>query len=145
MKKILVGIDGSPRQEGVVAAAAALAHKTGAKLVFFRAVHLPSELPPDAYQLPPSEVTNLLRRRAEAAAQEAAARVTPELVSGAHVEIGAPWQAVCRAAVEHDVDMIVIGSHGYDTLDRVIGTTAAKIVNHADRAVLVVRAPERIG
>ena len=40
--------------------------------------------------------------------------------------------------------MIVIGSHGYDTLDKVLGTTAAKIVNHADRSVLVVRDADRI-
>jgi nucleotide-binding universal stress UspA family protein len=42
------------------------------------------------------------------------------------------------------VDLIVIGSHGYDALDRLLGTTAAKVVNHADRSVLVVRAAERI-
>jgi nucleotide-binding universal stress UspA family protein len=39
----------------------------------------------------------------------------------------------------HDVDLIVIGSHGYGALDHVLGTTAAKVVNHADRSVLVVR------
>ena len=36
-------------------------------------------------------------------------------------------------------DLIVIGSHGYGAIDRVLGTTAAKVVNHADRTVLVVR------
>jgi nucleotide-binding universal stress UspA family protein len=35
--------------------------------------------------------------------------------------------------------MIVIGSHDYRLIDRIIGTTAAKVVNHADRPVLVVR------
>jgi universal stress protein F len=34
---------------------------------------------------------------------------------------------------------VVIGSHGYGGLDRVLGTTAAKIVNHASCSVLVVR------
>ena len=38
----------------------------------------------------------------------------------------------------------VIGSHGYDTMDKLIGTTAAKVVNHAEVSVLVVRAPERL-
>jgi universal stress protein F len=49
-----------------------------------------------------------------------------------------------RAAAENDVDMIVIGSHGYHGLDRVLGTTAAKVVNHADRSVLVVRDSQRL-
>ena len=50
--------------------------------------------------------------------------------------------AICSAAREHDVDLIVIGSHGYGILDRLLGTTAAKVVNHADRSVLVVRSHE---
>jgi nucleotide-binding universal stress UspA family protein len=35
----------------------------------------------------------------------------------------------------------VIGAHGYGKLDRMLGTTAAKVVNHADRNVLIVRDP----
>ena len=38
-----------------------------------------------------------------------------------------------------DFDLIVIGSHGFGTIDRILGTTAAKVVNHAERNVLVVR------
>jgi hypothetical protein len=44
-----------------------------------------------------------------------------------------------RAAKELDVDLIAIGSHGYPSIDRLLGTVAAKVVNHADRNVLVVR------
>ena len=55
-----------------------------------------------------------------------------------------PWDAICAAAIAEDVDAIVIGSHGYDVLDRLTGTTAAKVVNHADRTVIVIRAPERL-
>jgi nucleotide-binding universal stress UspA family protein len=38
-----------------------------------------------------------------------------------------------------DVDLIVLGSHCYHGLDRVLGTVAAKVVNRADRDVFVVR------
>jgi nucleotide-binding universal stress UspA family protein len=144
MKKILVGADGSPRQKAVLAAAAELARRTRAKLVLFRAVSLPTELPPEAYLMAPDEVTKILERRAQVGVEEAAREIPGELIERLHVAIGVPWQAICRAAQEDDVDMIIVGSHGYDTLDKVLGTTAAKIVNHADRAVLVVRAPERI-
>ena len=37
--------------------------------------------------------------------------------------------------------MIVLCSHGYGGIDRLIGTTASKVVNLADRSVLVVRDP----
>lgn len=144
MKKILVGVDGSPRQKSVLAAATELARRTRAKLVLFRAVSLPTELPPEAYLMHPDEVTKILEKRAQVAVEDAARDVPNDLIERLHVAVGTPWQAICRAATEDDVDMIVIGSHGYDTLDKVLGTTAAKIVNHADRAVLVVRAAERI-
>ena len=35
-------------------------------------------------------------------------------------------------------DLIVLGSHGYHGLDRLLGTTAGKVVNLARRNVLVV-------
>lgn len=144
MKKILVGVDGSTRQKPVLSAAVELARRTRAKLVLFRAVSLPTELPAAAYMMHPDEVTKILEKRAQAALEEAMREVPSELIEKLHVAIGVPWQAICRAAIEDDVDMVVVGSHGYDTLDKVLGTTAAKIVNHADRAVLVVRAAERI-
>ena len=144
MKKILVGLDGSPRQASTLAAAAGLARRTGAKLVLFRGVGLPSDLPHDAYMMAPADVTKLLEERAKKALEEAAKTVPAEVVERCHVVIGTPWQAVCRAATELDVDLIVVGSHGYDTVDRILGTTAAKIVNHADRSVLVIRAGERL-
>lgn len=144
MKKILVGLDGSPRQKAVLAAATELARRTRSKLVLFRAVSLPTELPPEAYLMPPNEVTHILEKRAQTAVDEAAKEVPSELVDSRHIAIGTPWQAICRAATEYDVDVVMIGSHGYDTIDRVLGTTAAKVVNHADRSVLVVRAAERI-
>jgi nucleotide-binding universal stress UspA family protein len=41
-----------------------------------------------------------------------------------------------------EADLIVIGSHGYAGFDRLLGTTAAKVVNHAHCSVLVVREPQ---
>lgn len=118
MKRILVGLDASPRARDVLDAAIDLARRTGAKLRLFRSVGLPPELPASLWSLPPAQVTETFL----------AAASSPS-----------------RAAREHDVDLIVIGSHGYGILDRLIGTTAAKVVNHADRSVLVVRPPPDAG
>ena len=105
---------------------------------------MPSELPPAAFSMAVEEVPELLRRQAEVALSELAKRVPKELYAGMHVAIGNPWPSIERAASENDVDMIVVGSHGYHGLDRVLGTTAAKVVNHAARSVLVVRDPQRL-
>ena len=92
----------------------------------------------------PEKIPQLLERQATLALEKLLATVPAENRGGTLVIIGTPWQSIERAATEGDVDLIVVGSHGYHALDRVLGTTAAKVVNHADRAVLVVRAPERL-
>jgi universal stress protein F len=142
MKSILVGLDASPRAKDVLAAAIDLARRTGAKLRLFRAVGLPPELPTNLWSLPPTQVTATLLATGRSEIEAAAETVPPELLDGATAQVGVAWDAICSAAREYDVDLVVIGSHGYGILDRLVGTTAAKVVNHADRSVLVVRSPE---
>ena len=48
------------------------------------------------------------------------------------------WRAIIGAASTYEADVIVIGSHGYDLVDRLIGTTAAKVVNGSRHDVFVV-------
>jgi universal stress protein F len=139
MERILVGLDASPRAKDVLETAINLARKVGGKLVLFRGVGIPIELPPDAYSMPPDALGNLLETEAKRYLDGVATAVPPELLAETRVGIGTPWKAVCTAAHEVKADLIVIGSHGYQGIDRLIGTTAAKVVNHADCSVLVVR------
>lgn len=144
MKRILVAIDASPRAPALMAAAAALARKTGARLRVLRVVTLPVDLPVEALRVAPDALPGLLLGAAE---QDLAARardLEPGLLDGVHARLGVPWQAICDEAKECDADLVVVGSHGYGALDRLLGTTAAKVVNHADRSVLVVRNGERL-
>ncbi|WP_434428030.1 universal stress protein [Nannocystis pusilla] len=55
--------------------------------------------------------------------------------------VGRPAQVICELADQIPADVIVLGSHGFDVLDRFLGTTAARVVNHAHCNVLVVRPP----
>jgi nucleotide-binding universal stress UspA family protein len=139
MKRILACLDGSQRAPSVLAAAVDLARRTGAKVRVFRAVGLPPELPTQIYSLSPNELPNLLLENAKKELTELARDVPPDLLDGIYTHIGTPWDAICTAAQTHDADLVVVGSHGYGALDRVLGTTAAKVVNHADCSVLVVR------
>ena len=144
MKKILVGVDHSPRTSEVVGAAIELASRMGAKLVLFRAVTVPTDPLPDDYTIAPAEYGNVLQKRALVDLEETAKTIPPHLLIQCEAELGIPWEAICRKAKAGEADCIIIGSHGYGAIDRLIGTTAAKVVNHADRSVLVVRAPSRI-
>lgn len=139
MRRILVALDNSPRAPMVLAAAARLAEQGGGKLVLFRAIGIPADLPREVLAASAVQVEDVLRRGAHAELDALAGRVKPELVERITSELGIAWDAIVRAGRDLDADLIVIGSHGYGALDRLLGTTAAKVVNHADRNVLIVR------
>lgn len=140
MQRILVCLDTSPRAAHVLAAAIDLAQRTKAKLVLFRSVGLPPEFAhDDVFGVSP----NVLVDRLVASAKEGLTRygndVPPELLEGVEVRVGVPWDAICAEAKNVKADLIMIGSHGYRGLDRILGTTAAKVVNHSEISVFVVR------
>jgi len=141
MEKILVGLDASPRAPAVLAAAVALARAYGAKLVLFRAVGIPLEIPKEALNIAPDQTEELLERLARTQLDQLASGAPAEVIGEVRVHPGTPWRAICAAAKDLAADLIVVGSHGYDALDHVLGTTAAKVVNHANCSVLVIRTP----
>jgi nucleotide-binding universal stress UspA family protein len=143
-KKILVCLDGSPRAPGVLAAAVRLARATGSQVHLFRGVGVPPDVPAIAWSVAPGDLEGVLLGEAQKALEGVARHLPAELVAGTSVALGVPWQAICEASQRQDVDLVVIGSHGYGGADRLLGTTAAKVVNHADRSVLVVRASDRL-
>jgi len=141
VKRILVALDGSDRAALVLTAAARLAEHTAAKLVLFRAITLPSDAPRDLAAATDLPLEDVLKRRAHEALDQLASTIPSNLVEDITTEIATPWDGICRAGKSHDADLIVIGSHGFGGIDHLLGTTAAKVVNHADRNVLVVRTP----
>lgn len=140
IRKILVGLDSSPRASNVIETALALAQRFGAQLILCNAVGIPFDFPADALGLSPTSLPGIMEEAARRDLEARARALPPDVPHKVDVQIGTPWQVICNLAKEEDVDLIVIGSHGYSGLDRVIGTTAARVVNHADRPVMVVRA-----
>ena len=145
MKTILVALDSSPRNVGVLDAALALALKTEAKLILFRSVEVPHGTPENAFAMAFSKGPVHLEEQARRDLLAFEGSIFERLRGGIRVVEGEPWAAIVAASEDAKVDLIVIGSHGYGPFDRLLGTTASKVVNHAKRSVLVVRAPELIG
>ena len=115
-----------------------IATATGGKLILFHAVAIPLHLPQQALAVPPTDVGGLLSDMARTQLEELA-QTRADLVERLQVEIGTAWRAVCETAKADGVDLVVIGSHSYGGIDRLLGTTAAKIVDHAPCSVYVVR------
>lgn len=141
MKRILVALDSSTRAPGVLAAAATLAEQANTTLVVFRAVGIPPDMPHDLLRVTDQRLEDILLNNANADLKRMTQGIPPARIEKVVATFATPWDGICRTARELGADLIVIGSHGFGGLDRLLGTTAAKVVNHADRNVLVVRAP----
>lgn len=140
---ILAGIDGSVRSPGVLAAAVSMARSHRGTIALVRAVALPPDVPQDFYRTSDVPLLEALQRNAKTYLQERVSEVPPELLAPDPIDvtIGVPWDGLCNEARRRNANLLVIGSHGYGGLDRLLGTTAAKVVNHAHCSVLVVREP----
>ncbi len=141
MKRILVAIDSSPRAPGVLAVALRMAELWDAKLVVFRAIGVPPDMPPELFKVTDLRLEDVLLHNAHTELERLLKDVPRDRIEKIVTDLATPWDGICRAAREHDVDLIVLGSHGYRGLDKILGTNAGKVVNHADRNVLVVRTP----
>jgi len=145
MKKILIGVDGSVREREVVDVGVRLAGPLDAQIFLVRAVGLPTQrLPFGFLSQSPDEVERCLLELAAADVESVMLRVPEKLRGGTRVLCGSPLAVIEGAAKELDVDLIIIGSHGHGAIDRILGSTAAKIVNHSECSVLVVRASTRL-
>lgn len=138
-RSILVALDGSPREAIVFQAAIDVAKEFGAALHVCRAVTLPVGVPAAVWAVPMAELDTVLVAEANRAIARRVAD-TPLPIAGTHVRIGQPADVVLDVAEAVNADLIVIGAHGYHVLERVIGTTASKIVHRAKCSVLVARA-----
>jgi nucleotide-binding universal stress UspA family protein len=138
---IVVGLDGSERAPAVLEAALAVARAFQGKLLLLRAVGIPTEIPHEAFTMPAEELPLLLMKLAERDLARWASKVPAELLLAHRARLGVPWQAIVDEAKHANADLVVVGSHGYGGLDRILGTTAAKVVNQAPCSTLVVRAP----
>ncbi len=137
---ILAAVDGSERSRGVLARAVGVAERFGGTVHLFRAVPVPQEFPAAA-PMPVDPLPEVLTRKttqwlAELAAGHARVRVEPPDLATTQ-----PWRAIIAAAAKLRADLIVVGSHGFGGWDRVLGTNASKVADHADRDVLVVHEP----
>jgi nucleotide-binding universal stress UspA family protein len=137
IRKILTALDESPRAPLVFETATSLARQLSAEVILLRVLTVPPDLPPAAHTNP-----NHLEETLERATREELQRLidrVPDVVFSEPVAVeGDPWRQILMVAKSLDVDLIVLGSHRYHGLDRVLGTVAAKVVNHADRNVFVV-------
>jgi nucleotide-binding universal stress UspA family protein len=144
IRSILAALDDSPRAPSVFETAARLARQLNAQVFLIRAVWIPTDIPPAAH-VAASGIEGFVEQGARD--QLCALMATaPDVNFGPPLVVeGEPWRQILRVSDELDVDLIVIGNHRYHGLERLLGTVAATVVNHARRDVLVVHSRHEAG
>jgi universal stress protein F len=145
IRNVLIAVDSSERARGVFHMGTDLARRFGAKVSVVRVISIPPDFPPAAHVAEGDPLPQHLAQLALADLRSMIDDVVDIEVATPLVRAGQPWREVLEAAEEIDADVIVLGSHGYNGWDRVLGTTAAKVANLATRHVFVVHNRELAG
>ncbi|MBU4261124.1 MAG: universal stress protein [Proteobacteria bacterium] len=141
MKKILVPVDLSHASTILLQYANTIAEKFGARLIFLFVVEdlysysgLPVEIRLDPFE---EDYKSYSRRNMENFLEENRHYVTGEYES--IVLSGHPAKEIIDYADSEDIDLIVIGTHGFSGLDRMIfGSVAEKVIKMAPCPIMVV-------
>ncbi|GIW71874.1 MAG: hypothetical protein KatS3mg102_1416 [Planctomycetota bacterium] len=141
-EKILVPVDFSATSRRALIGAAELARKLGGRLIVLHVIDT------RGLEVAASEgffeYVNVVGAMRGGASQELDAMLracgAEELVERKLIEEGAPAGAIQRAAEDHQVDLIVMGTHGRTGVSRwLLGSVAEKTVRLAHCPVLVVK------
>ena len=146
--RILVGMDAPPHSAKVLAAARDLAVKSKATVLVahIRDISLPLAMAATAGRpgaMPRGGVAPLEDEQAAQQLVENAVQVFVEAGVQARGQVGPGWGATAREllelADEFDADTIVVGSHGSQMTQILLGSVAYRVVHQATCPVLVVR------
>lgn len=129
-KKLLCATDLAPRSDQAVLRAVLLAKQMNAEVQFVHAVD-------DAHR---GRVLRMKVNRAQArlmSQSERAMEHAPQDAT-ASVRLGKPLQVIAAAADEWNPDLIVMAAPRRRRMDRLIGTTAERVIHATQRPVLIV-------
>ena len=143
-QKILVPVDFSDHSIAAVQTAGQLAQQTGGTLtlLYVQPPNVMTQGDMGPFVVPPL-ILPLDPQQREALQQEltgVCANVPAGVPVDTTIQDGHPWPTICDYAKEYHSEVIVIASHGYTGLKRMLlGSTAEQVVRHADCPVLVVK------
>ncbi|HTR33375.1 MAG TPA: universal stress protein [Gaiellaceae bacterium] len=144
MKPILLATDGSPSAAEATREAIALAHELGVPLIATAVQHV--TMPAYGYYGWPDVYSELLQAEDEHVHKVLAE--TAELASEAGIVCetvpleGAVAEQICALAAERDVELVVLGAHGWGAVRRLVfGSVSLGVLHEAPCPVLIARVP----
>lgn len=147
--KILIGVDGSEYSDAALDEVSQRTWPDRSQILVVNAFEIPVSPTPEAWSLPPDyyeRLDRVIRTQADVVLKAAEKQLRSRL--GGSVEIkskailGSPKRVILDEADSFKADLIVVGSHGYPTWERLLlGSVSQAVVSHAKCSVEVVRLP----
>ena len=140
-RRVLVGTDGSETSYKAVARAAEIARESGAQLILVTAYRpLSQREREDAQQALGREAYKVVGSHpAEDVLREACDRVGPDVDVDTVAVEGDPVDVIVKTAQDRDVDLLVVGNRGLNTLTgRLLGSVPSVVTHRAACDVLIV-------
>lgn len=146
--RVLIGVDGSEYSDAALDEIKRRTWPKGSEFLVVHAFELPLSATPEVWGLPLDyyeRLDGICRRQADEIIKAAAAKLSG-LAGTAKVSskvvLGAPKSVILDEAETWRPDLIVVGSHGYPTWERLLlGSVSQAVVAHAKCSVEVVRMP----
>ena len=147
--KILVASDGSPASDAAIAAVANRPWPKGSEIKVLSAFQLPLPAASQVWAIPSNYFAELdlaARDLAQTISAHAAdtlkSKLGNDVVVRSEFASGPPQDVILEEANRWGADLIVVGSHGYSSLERLLlGSISQAVVSHAKCSVEVVRPP----
>ena len=142
MKKILVGLDGSPLAETILPFAEMLAQRTGARVTLLHVVPAAEDAAPKGEHAAVDQLIRASMQRAEAYLSEQRRRFAATGL-GASIEVasGHGARAIVESAERGGYDLIALATHGRSGVDRWSHGSVADQVLHATKVPLLLVRP----
>lgn len=146
--KILIGVDGSEYSDAALDEVAKRTWPQDSEILVVHAFQLPLSATPEVWALPPDyfgRLDSVCRRQADEIIKAALGKLSGlagTVTINSKVVLGAPKSVILDEAETWKPDLIVVGSHGYPTWERLLlGSVSQAVVAHAKCSVEVVRMP----
>ena len=146
--RVLIGVDASPYSDAALDEVSRRTWPRGSEILVIHAFELPLAATPEVWALPPDyyeRLDHICREQANAIVKAAVEKLTglgDAVIVSSKMVLGPPKGVILDVAESWKPDLIVVGSHGYPTWERLLlGSVSQAVVSHAKCSVEVVRMP----
>ena len=145
MKRIIVPIDFSEQSELALEVAAKLAHKNNSELFVLHMLELSPAIMSGSDYIPQVQIVHLLKVSEKRLKEFVDKPYLKDLNITPIIKHYKVFGEINEIAKEHEIDLIVMGSHGVDGLEEIfIGSNTDRVVRTSDVPVFVVKHKDNV-